>query len=54
MIRPISLPVHCAPLERGNSGWREVYRHLAPSEPDDILEGVIWKLWKWSSLVRAR
>ena len=34
------LPVHCAPLERETMVCREVYKHLAPLEPEDRLVAV--------------
>jgi hypothetical protein len=34
MARHIHLPVHCAPLERKTMIGREVYKHLAPPEPE--------------------
>ena len=38
MVRRIHLPVHCAPLERQTVVGREVYKHLAPPEPEHHLE----------------
>ena len=35
MLRSAHLPVHCAPLERLTVVGREVYKHLAPLEPED-------------------
>jgi hypothetical protein len=35
MIRLTHLPVHCAPLERQTILSREVYKHLAPPEPEE-------------------
>ena len=35
MVRPIRLPVHCAPPERQQVAAHEVYKHLAPLEPVD-------------------
>jgi hypothetical protein len=34
MVRRIQLPVHCAPLERQTGVGREVYKHMAPLEPE--------------------
>ena len=34
MVRRTHLPLHCAPLERQNSGWTQAYKHLAPLEPE--------------------
>jgi hypothetical protein len=34
MVRRTHLPAHCAPLERQTVVGREVYRHLAPMEPE--------------------
>ena len=33
-VRRIRLPVHCAPLERQTAVAGEVYKHLAPLEPE--------------------
>ena len=35
MGRRIHLPLHCAPLERQTVVAREVYKHLAPLEPEE-------------------
>ena len=37
MVRRIHLPVHCAPLERQTLVGHEVYKHLAPLEPEHCL-----------------
>jgi hypothetical protein len=37
MVRRIHLPGHCAPLERQTVASREVYKHLAPAEPEHPL-----------------
>jgi len=37
MVRRSHPPVHCAPLERQTVVGREVYRHLAPPEPERTL-----------------
>lgn len=41
MMRRIRLPFHCAPLERQTVFGREVYKHLAPLEPEE--DGVMLK-----------
>jgi len=40
MVRRIHLRVHCAPLERQTQVGREVYKHLAPPEPEQPLVAV--------------
>lgn len=37
MVRRTHRPVHCAPLERQTLVGREVYKHLAPLEPEHRL-----------------
>jgi hypothetical protein len=34
MVRPAHLPVRCAPLERKTVVSGEIYKHLAPTEPE--------------------
>ena len=35
MVRRIHLRLHCAPLELQTVVGREVYKHLAPLEPEE-------------------
>jgi hypothetical protein len=39
-VRRIQLQLHCAPLERQTQVGREVYKHLAPPEPEQRLVAV--------------